>query len=214
MKHLVEYIYEAIKQLPKNVTGLIVFDIDDTLLRVNADIIKVIKHPGGDKSKSIHLSSDEYAKDPDADEHPNWFDFSEFNDAIKVYNSIISGTPLIKNLRILDAYINAGYDFCFLTARGCEDVVTKALDEFLRIRDNNGKLNKLGEKFKKTLSHAINDVKKEYPGNNTAEKKSKVLVDLCKKYDRVIFVDDDKKNVRIARDLKLDNLTVINAWAD
>mgnify|MGYP003303515957 CR=1 FL=1 len=27
---------------------------------------------------------------------------------------------VLRNLRIMDAYINAGYDFCFLTARGCD----------------------------------------------------------------------------------------------
>ena len=214
MKHLVDYIYEAIKQLPKNITGLIVFDIDDTLLRVDPNIIKVLKHPNGDVSKTIPLTSKEFAKDPDAIDHKDWFDFSEFQNPIKVYDSIISGTPLLKNLKILDAYVNAGYDFCFLTARGCEEVVKKALDDFLMVRSNNGQLVKIGDKFKKTLSHAINDLQKVYPGRNDAEKKSKVLQDLCKKYDRVIFVDDDKKNVRIARDMKLDNLTVINAWAE
>lgn len=214
MKHLVDYIYEAIKQLPHDISGLIVFDIDDTLLHADTSKIKIIKHPNGDMSKSIYLSTDEYSKDPDVENHKDWFDFSEFDDAIKVYNSIISGTPLIKNLRILDAYVNAGYDFCFLTARGCEDVVKDALDEFLMVKNNEGKLRKLDDKFKKTLSAAINDVKKQYPGKSDADKKSNVLIDLCNKYDRVIFVDDDKKNTRIARNLKLDNLTVINAWAD
>ena len=40
MKSLTQFINEAIKQLPKSVTGIIVFDIDDTLLKVNPDIIK------------------------------------------------------------------------------------------------------------------------------------------------------------------------------
>ena len=35
---------------------------------------------------------------------------------------------------------------------------------------------------------------------------------LLKKYDKVIFVDDDTKNVRAAKDLDIKNLTVIKAW--
>ena len=35
MKTLYTYITEAIKHLPKSVSGIIVFDIDDTLLKVN-----------------------------------------------------------------------------------------------------------------------------------------------------------------------------------
>ena len=29
----------------------------------------------------------------------------------------------------MDDYVNAGYDFCFLTARSCEDTVKKALKQ-------------------------------------------------------------------------------------
>ena len=40
------------------------------------------------------------------------------------------------------------------------------------------------------------------------------LKNVCKKYDRVVFVDDDKKNVHAARNLNMDNLKVIKAWDD
>ena len=43
MKSLVVYIQEAIRKLPKSVSGIIVFDIDDTLLKVNGDMIRVYK---------------------------------------------------------------------------------------------------------------------------------------------------------------------------
>lgn len=212
MKTLKNYIYEAIKHLPKSVTGIIVFDIDDTLLKVNPDVIKIYKHTDNGE---ISLTTEEFAKDPDASD-PNkidLFDLRDFRDPIKVYNSIISGTPLIKNLKIMDSYVEAGYDFCFLTARGCEETVKKALNDFLRVKDNEtGELKKLGDTFKKTLSHAVNDEYKNYPGKDSAEKKANVLKMLCKKYDKVIFVDDDTKNVRAAKDLDIKNLTVIKAW--
>lgn len=220
MKDLVQYIKESlllerIKPLPNSVNGLIVFDIDDTLLKVDTDILKVYKRVPGKPEQT--LTTEEFAKDPDASDlnKKNMFDFRDFQDPIKVYQSIISGTPLIKNLRIMDDYIEAGYDFCFLTARGCEDTIKTALDEFLRVRNrDNNTLRKLGDTFKKTLSHAINDMTKNYPGRSDAEKKSNVLKYLCKKYDRVVFVDDDKKNVRAARGLDIKNLKVIKAWED
>ena len=220
MKSLIQYIKESlllerIKQLPASIKGLIVFDIDDTLLKVDTDVLKIYKNVPGKPEQA--LTTEEFAKDPDAAD-PNkksLFDFRDFQDPVKVYQSIISGTPLIKNLRIMDDYIEAGYDFCFLTARGCEDTIKAALDEFLMVRNrDNKRLRNLCESFKKTLSYAINDMTKNYPGRNDAEKKANVLKELCKKYDRVVFVDDDKKNVRAARGLEIKNLKVIKAWED
>ena len=213
MKTLKEYIYEAIKPLPKSVSGLIVFDIDDTLLKVKPDSIKIYKKDiitGGEKA----LTTEQFAIDPDAVNHKELFDYRDFKDELKVYNSIIEGTPLIRNLKIMDSYIKAGYHFCFLTARGCEDAVKRAIRDFLKYKDEDGNLKELEDIFKQTLSHAINDEFKHYPGNSDAEKKANVLKDLCNKYDRVIFVDDDTKNIQYARGLNLDNLKVIQAWKD
>ena len=115
----------------------------------------------------------------------------------------------------MDDYIEAGYDFCFLTARGCEETIKTALDEFLMVRNRQDKtLRKLGDTFKKTLSHAINDMTKKYPGRSDADKKANVLKYLSKKYDRIVFVDDDKKNVHAARELNIPNLKVIKAWEE
>lgn len=213
MKSLLEYINEAIKPLPKSVSGLIVFDIDDTLLKVKPDSIKIYKKDPN-TGKEVALTTGEFAIDPDIANHRDWFDFRDFRNELKVYNSIIEGTPLIKNLKIMDSYIKAGYHFCFLTARGCEEAVKKALKDFLRYRDEDGNLKELEDIFKDTLSHAINDEFKDYPGKSDAEKKANVLKELCKKYDKVIFVDDDTKNIQYARGLQLDNLKVIQAWKD
>ena len=213
MKSIIEYIQEAIKPLPKSISGLIVFDIDDTLLKVKPNSIKVYKQIPGEK-KEIALTTDEFARDSDVVNHRDWFDFRDFQNEEKVYNSIIEGTPLIKNLKIMDSYIKAGYHFCFLTARGCEDTIKKALRDFLRYKDDDGNLKELEDKFKDTLSHAINDTYKDYPGKSDAEKKANVLKDLAKKYDKIIFVDDDTKNIQYARGLQLDNLKVIQAWKD
>lgn len=212
MKSLSQYIIESIRKLSPTTKGLIVFDIDDTLLRVGDDLCIYKKIPG--TLREIKLTTAEFAEDPDAadPEKESWFDFRDMRDEQKIYNSILHATPLTRNLKIMHSYIRAGYDFCFLTARSCEDVIKQALDEFLYIHDENTyEIKKLGEIFKKSLSHAINDETKNYAGRNSAEKKSNVLIDLCKKYDRVVFVDDDEKNLKCARDLRLPNLRIIKA---
>ena len=114
----------------------------------------------------------------------------------------------------MDAYLNAGYDFCFLTARGCEDVVKRAIGDFVKRRNEGGALEQLGNEYKKTLSHAVNDYTKNYPGKTDSDKKANVLKRLCRKYDIVVFVDDDIKNVRRARELNIKNLRVIKAWEE
>ena len=211
MKHLNQFILEAIKHLPYDKTGIVVFDIDDTLIQADKDVVSISKFINGDRKNKISISTEEFAKDPDAKDHKNWFDFSDFQNPQKVVQSIIRGTPILKNLRILDAYLNAGYEFCFLTARGCEDAVKYAIQNVIKYRDENGVLNNIDPWFNKDVSAAVNDSNKEYEGKTDAEKKSNVLREICSKFDYVVFVDDDNKNVAHAKELNLNNLTVIEA---
>lgn len=202
-------INEEVKELKNGKKGCVVFDIDDCLLQSNPKAIGIWKEEPG--KQPIRLSTDEYAKDPDAATHKEWFSYKEFRDPEKVYNSIVSGTPLLKQLRLLDAHTRANYDIAFLTARGLQDVVDKALRAFLKYRDDKGNLVPIGDKLKSNLSAAINDEFKAYKGSNDPEKKAEVLKDICSKYDIVKFVDDDKKNIQRSRELNLPNLQVIQA---
>ena len=211
MKHLNQFIQEAIQHLPNGKTGIVVFDIDDTLIHADKDVVSIGKFINGDRKNKISISTEEFAKDPDAKDHKNWFDFSDFQNPQKVVQSIIKGTPILKNLKILDAYLNAGYEFCFLTARGCEDAIKYAIQDVIKYRDENGVLNNIDPWFNKDVSAAINDSNKEYEGKTNAEKKSNVLREICSKFDYVVFVDDDNKNVAHAKELNLNNLTVIEA---
>lgn len=211
MKSLNQYITEKIHDLPEGVRGLVVFDIDDTLLQCDPNSIHIYKKDPYTGKETV-LTTSQFALDPDAHNHKEWFDYREFNDDEKVYNSIMNGTPMLKNLKLMDAYIKAGYKFCFLTARGCEDTIKAALKEFLRYKDENGNLRELENIFKEKYSHAINDQYKNYPGKTDAEKKANVLKELCQKFDKVIFVDDNPKNLQHARGLKLKNLKVLQAW--
>ena len=211
MKHLNQFILEAIQHLPYGKTGIVVFDIDDTLIQADKNVVSISKFINGDRKNKISISTEEFAKDPDAKDHKNWFDFSDFQNPQKVVQSIIKGTPILKNLKILDAYLNAGYEFCFLTARGCEDAVKHAIQNVIKYRDENGVLHNIDPWFNKAVSAAINDSNKEYEGKTNAEKKSNVLREICSKFDYVVFVDDDNKNVAHAKELNLNNLTVIEA---
>lgn len=195
----------------KEGTGCVLLDIDDCLLQADKSAIAIWKVKPGEKPR--RLSSEEYAKDPDAETHKEWFDYKEFRDPERVYNSIVNGTPLLRQLRLVDQHARAGYHLAFLTARGLQDVIDKALRAFLRYRDANGKLLPVGDKLKSDISAAVNDMKwvEAYPTAGDPEKKAIVIKNICKKYTKVKFVDDDLKNVNAARALKLPNLQVIHA---
>ena len=211
MKSLIRYITEKIHELPEGVHGIVVFDIDDTLLKVNPDFMHIYKIDPL-TGKEIALTTSQFAKDPNTYNNKEMFDYRDFNDEEKVYQSIVTGMPILKNLKLMDAYIKAGYKFCFLTARGCEDTIKTAIKEFLRYKDEDGSIRQLENIFKEKYSHAINDEYKKYPGTTDFEKKANVLKDICEKFDEVVFVDDDPKNLEYAKALNLENLKVIKAW--
>jgi len=188
--------------------GLLVADIDDTLIRADQRDIGIYKYVGGEETK---LSTDEFARDPDRGKPGVEYDYREFKDPEKVRRSILNGTPIVKNLRIVDEKLAEGYDFAFLTARSTEDVIKDVLRNFLKVRGDDGSLKPIGEAFKEGLSHAVGDEKycEVLGGMSDSERKGYFLEKVCGMYDHVIFLDDDDRNVRVARDLGLENLTVI-----
>lgn len=193
---------------------LLVLDIDDTIVKTNADMIGVWKrYPDGTEKR---LSTSEFAEDPDSADGGKSanviFDYREFGDEEKVTNSINNGTPIIKNLRILDRCIKEGYEIAFLTARADEEMVYRVLSNYL-------KTSVAGEflpvKLNRKYCFAINDPKYAGKlGNTDAEKKARVLRYLCREAELVKFVDDDLKNIRNARSLNLPNLRVVTAWKE
>lgn len=204
---------EAIQPLVAGKKGIIVLDIDDTLLTAqNIYIHKLL--PDG---KVIKLTPEQYAKDPDAKKKNDpssgiRFSYEEFRDPEKVKNSIVTGIPIIKNLRIMDSYIRAGYQIAILTARGLEDVVYKALNKFLMFRDADGELKTVKNMLARNMVNAINDEAKVYKGTTDFEKKAIVIKELSKSYDYVKFLDDDEKNITAVKGLKLNNVQAIKAW--
>ena len=197
---------EEIKEDGKR--NCLLLDIDDSILTADPSVIGIWKNKPGEKP--VRLTPDEFAKDPDA-EHEEWYDYKEFRDPEKVYQSIVRGTPILRNLRLMDAHVRANWDIGFLTARGLQDVVDSALRAFLKTRTKDGKLIPIGDKLKKDISAGVNDASWDGIPANTPERKAMVLKDICNKYDKVKFVDDDIKNINFVKSLKLPNLTVIKA---
>lgn len=204
---------ESIQPLPTGKKGIIVCDIDDTLVTAqNIFIHKLL--PDG---KVIKLTPEEYAKDPDTKKknNPNSgikYSYEEFRDPEKVKNSIVTGIPLIKNLRIMDSYIRAGYQIAILTARGLEDIIYKSLSKFLMFRDADGELKGVKDILVRNMVNAINDETKVYEGTTDFEKKANVIRKLAEKYDSVRFLDDDDKNIAAVKGLNLKNVQAIKAW--
>lgn len=197
---------EEIKEDGKR--NCLLLDIDDSILTADPSVIGIWKNKPGEKP--VRLTPDEFAKDPDA-EHEEWYDYKEFRDPEKVYQSIVRGTPILRNLRLMDAHVRANWDIGFLTARGLQDVVDSALRAFLKTRTKDGKLIPIGGKLKKDISAGVNDASWDGIPAKTPERKAMVLKDICNKYDKVKFVDDDIKNINFVKSLKLPNLTVIKA---
>lgn len=189
--------------------NIIVFDIDDTLLKTKSSVTKVYK----DSGKSEVLSTDEYAKDRDIDNPDVDWDFSVFNNPETIYNVMVTGRPLIRNLRVMDHYASLGWRISFLTARSQEDAIYKALLDVIRIKNARGQYEPIADKLSREDSFAVNDKKYDdvFGDLQTPDRKAVVLQQLCDEYDNVIFVDDDKKNIMAARSLHLPNLKTVTA---
>ena len=215
------------RDLPEGKKGILVMDIDDTIVKANPDIIKCYKSIDG---KEQAITTAQFATDPDKkamgknvkmyDKVPPKegiaFSIRDFRDPKKVYDSIMKGTPIVNNLQLMDDKLKHGWDIAFLTARGLQSTVTQALEDFLKTKDDNGNFVKIGEQFKKALSAAVNDEDIKYSGIDDGDKKMNVLRSLSQKYDKVCFIDDDDRNINatkagIKKD-KIKNIRTIKAY--
>ena len=191
--------------------SLLLLDIDQTLLEPNN--IFIHRKLPTDK-KEIKLTPEQYASDPSSKKAENrkYYDYREFRDAEKVGNSIKTGLPIVSTLKTMDEYIKQGWKIGILTARGMEEVVFKSLKAWLMFKDKKGDIKNIGDKLVRKLVFAMHDDETpggtHYPGGTDFEKKANVIKKLSKKFNRIIFVDDDVKNVKAVKGLKLKNVMV------
>jgi len=187
------------EKLPEGKKGILLLDIDDTLLKSDSSLLKIYRKLPSDKVE-VPLTSAEYAKEHVTPDTKKYYDYRDFRDPQKVYNSIVKGAPLLNNLKVVDAFYNGGYKLGILTARGCADAVKRAIKTFLKVRDANGNLIKAP--IEEVDIHCVNDEDHPYPGATDFEKKQNVLRDYARKYDYLYFIDDDAKNIRALKALK------------
>lgn len=187
--------------LPEGKTGILLLDIDDTLLKSDSRDIKIYRKLPTDKVE-VPLTSAEYAKEHVTKDTKKYYDYRDFRDPQKVYNSIANGAPLLNNLKVVDAFYNGGYDIGILTARGCADAVRRAVRAFLKVKDSKGNLVPL--RISAANIHCVNDDDYPYPGDTDFQKKQNVLRKYAKQYnyDYVYFIDDDVKNLNALKALK------------
>ena len=122
-------LFDVITLLEEKGENLLLLDVDYTLV-IPDNIYIIRKNDDGTETK---LNPEEYAKEPVTEKNHGQYDFREFRDPERVYNSIKTGIPLIPNLKIVDEYIKNGWKIGILTARGMEDVVFHALKDWLQL---------------------------------------------------------------------------------
>ena len=201
--------HEVLDLVEEKGQNLLLLDVDATLV-IPDNIFIHKKNPDGSVTK---LSPAQYAKEKVTKENQKDYSFDEFRDPQKVYNSIKTGIPLISNLKIVDEYIHRGWRIGILTARGMEDVVFKALKDWLMHRETRGNLREIGDKLVRDLVHAVNSDNKHYEGSTDFEKKGNVVKRLATQFDKIVVFDDDIKNINYIRKLGLQNVFVKQAQA-
>ena len=184
------FITEA--QRLKNHNSLLLLDIDDTLLTASSIYIYKKTKDGEIKLKPAQFA--EESKKPDYDESK--YDFRDFRDKTKVAASIEGGKPIISNLKMMDSYIKNGWKIGLLTARAMEDVMAKTMQMWLMYRTAKGDLKPIGDLLPRNMVFAVSDKSRGYEGATVDERKKNVIAKLSKKYDRIMFIDDDEANIK------------------
>jgi phosphoglycolate phosphatase-like HAD superfamily hydrolase len=208
VKQLLE---EELNTLKESVTDkrtndkIIIFDIDNTLV-VAKDIFIHLKEKatGKDVKKFTPEQYDGMTKDQKnklLEGGKYEFDFREFRDPKKIYDSIIAGTPKIPVLKVLDRHVKAGWHVGVVTARGAEDSVRDAIRDWLKTNVG-GKLVSVPN-LKRENVHAINDDAKRAAGVYKGYNKNPSLEKFLAKYKVVKFVDDSHEHLANAKKIKV-----------
>lgn len=195
-------VLEAVK--PPSGSGVIIFDIDDTIVKARG--IRIYKTKNGKDIEALTPEEFEKLDKEKAKEKGFDFDFRDFRDNEKLFSSIVRGEPIIRNLKVLDAHLRAGWDVGFLTARGGEEANKSAILKWLKYKDEDGSIKPIPKERIKYFI-AVNDpkrqkeFKKAVQEGETHDAKKFFLGKIQDKYDEVKFVDDSLRNVLKAREV-------------
>lgn len=178
MKSLLQYITEKFSVAGTYSDRLLVFDLDDTLIRSKAN---VVVNRG---KKKIYLTPEDYNfyKWQEGDV----VDYSQFRS-----DEILDSADLTRYWRTLEREYRKGTHICILTARGDQDMVWR----FFKRK---------GIEIKNELCIAVEDPKYGFTGSISNKKKEAIegLVDLG--YRTFVFFDDSQENLDNAKSLEKD----------
>lgn len=184
-----------------NKRNILFLDIDDTILSSD-NIYIYITYKNGISKK---LTTYEFSKMKENKLKVLKIDYSEFNNPEKIKNSIIYGKPLYQNLKIIENYINNGWEIGILTARGQEKIIKNIIYKWL-----NKYININFKIFKKDI-YAISDEKKNYEGINSSMKKINILKKYYynDSYNRICLIDDSQKTINYIKKInKKENINI------
>lgn len=178
------------------------FDVDDSLLTSASKI--GYRFSKNDPWK--YLTTSEYAKYREKlINTPNIeFNFDDFEKEETMYFGILHSEPKLNVLKKLDTSVSRGYTIGILTARSKQDVLIKALKDFLLYRDQNGNLGPIPEEQFPTnciIASGDPDTKRrlKIPSELTPEEVKAYIIEnyFIKQlgYSFVIFHDDDQLNI-------------------
>lgn len=176
---------------------ILFLDIDDTLL-ISDNIYIYVETNGVRKKITTHEYSNLTLTNLNAK-----VDYSEFDDPYKIKNSIINGKPIYKNLKIIDKYIENGWELGILTARGEEKTIKEIIGNWLSKH--------LTNEFKLNLEniYAVGDRIIKYDGKNSSERKINILRTYTTIYGRVCLIDDSQKTIEYIKNVnKKENLNI------
>lgn len=182
-----------------------VFDIDDTLM-ASASQIRY-KEPEDIEWSSV--GTDEFAE-VRQELHPDTeFDFSDFRKYRKMFQGLVSGSPRMDVLAVLDKAILNNDHIGLLTARGNQSAVFEAMKRFLLYKDERGNLQPLPKgALKKKFVWATSDdrlqghMKEKFNLGGDANDPSVLKAKILQHYfgdqfgfQKIIFYDDDQGNI-------------------
>lgn len=177
--------------------NILVLDIDNTLIK--AKDIFIYKVVGKER---IKMTTEDLAKNTFLN---GKYDCSDFKDSKKVTDSILKGQIITEVTHFMRLKFKEGWEICLLTARckKTKNLLKKIFRKILWVDEDNPK--PIGKSLKKVFAVGSN-----VGIVSTIKEKVKVIKDLCKKYDNVIFIDDDQRYLDEMNKLNLSNLTTIN----
>ncbi len=178
MKDLARYLTEKFSVAGTVSDRLLVFDLDDTLIRSKANV--VVKRG----LKRIELTPSEYN---DYRWQPgDIVDYSQFRS-----DEILDSADLTRYWRTLEREYKKGTHICILTARGDQDMVWR----FFKRK---------GIEIKNELCIAVEDPKYGFTGS-VAQKKQEAIESLVNLgYRTFVFFDDSQENLDHAKSLEKD----------